>query len=655
MAFRLGIDTGGTYTDGVIWEDSEQKIVTKAKALTTHGNLVEGITKCLQALQFDDLSMIKGVALSTTLATNAIVEGRGCEAGLLLIGHQPIAVIPTPYVEVVTGGHDVRGNPLAELDTNGIHLALDRFNGKVEAVAISGYFSVRNPEHEAIACELVSRKLGIPVVCGHQLTTALGFHERTVTAVLNAKLIPVIAELITSVKAVISSMGITAPLMLVKGNGTLMNEETARKKPIDTILSGPAASVIGSTTLAGCPEAVVIDMGGTTTDIAILKNHKPRISPEGATINNWLTRVEAAEIYTYGIGGDSYIHLHNGKELVVGPQKVWPLSLVVKQYPYLQEEIQEQAGIKGCWTDFQPTDAFILVKDKYAKGTAVEAGIIKLLADGPHTFVYLARQLQHEGLEDYQLLAALRRLAGNGVLIKTSLTPTDLLHVRGQYTAWDTDAAKLGVAIMAKELGVDTEQFLTRAWAAIMEKLYFAVIQSLLNYEGSSILLHKNNDIKYLFQQALYAGGETLGLSAHVTYPIIAIGAPAHAYLPQIAKKLSCELIIPENADVANAIGAVAGQVVEKLKILVKALPGHGAVVHFPWERKTVSDYPAAKQLGIEQGQLQAKAMAEQSGAADIEIVMEVEEVYGDSNRSLGDKTLLETRITIIVLGRPKW
>ncbi|HML32428.1 hydantoinase/oxoprolinase family protein [Sporomusa sphaeroides] len=654
MAFRLGIDTGGTYTDGVIWDDSEQKIVTKAKALTTHGNLVEGITNCLQALQFNDLTRIQGVALSTTLATNAIVEGRGCEAGLLLIGHQPIAAIPTPYVEVVTGGHDVRGNPLAELDTNGIHLALDRFNGKVDAVAISGYFSVRNPEHEAIARELVSSKLGIPVVCGHQLTTALGFHERTVTAVLNAKLIPVIAELITSVKAVISSMGITAPLMLVKGNGTLMNEETARKKPIDTILSGPAASVIGSTTLAGCPEAIVLDMGGTTTDIAILKNHKPRISPEGAMIGNWLTRVEAAEIYTYGLGGDSYIYLNN-KELMVGPQKVWPLSLVVRQYPYLQAEIQEQAQTKSCWMDFQPTDAFILVKDKYAKCTAAEASIITLLADGPHTFTYLAMRLQEDGLEEFQLLANLRRLTGNGVVAKTSLTPTDLLHVMGQYTSWDTSAAKLGVAIMAKELGVDTEQFLTRAWAAIMENLYFAVIQSLLNYEGSSILLHKNKDIKYLFQQALYAGEETLGLSAHVNYPIIAIGAPAHAYLPQIAKKLNCELIIPENADVANAIGAVAGQVVEKLKILVKALPGHGAVVHFPWERKTVSDYPAAKRLGIEQGQLQAKAMAEQSGAADIEIVMEVEEVYGDSDRSLGDKTLLETRITITVLGRPKW
>ncbi|SMC45837.1 hydantoinase/oxoprolinase family protein [Sporomusa malonica] len=655
MAYRLGIDTGGTYTDGVIWDDSEQTIITKAKALTTYGNLVEGITNCLQALNFDDWARIKGVALSTTLATNAIVEGRGCEVGLLLIGHPPIDVIPTPYVEVVTGGHDVQGDQLAELDTNGMNLALDRFNGKVEAVAISGYFSVRNPEHETIARDIVINKLGIPVVCGHQLTTALGFHERTVTAVLNAKLIPVIAELITSVKTVMISMGITAPLMLVKGNGTLMNEEAARKKPIDTILSGPAASVVGSTTLAGCSEAIVMDMGGTTTDIAILKNGKPRISPEGAMISNWLTRVEAAEIYTYGIGGDSYIHLNADKELAVGPQKVWPLSLVVKQYPYLQEEISEQAETKSCRTNFQPTDAFMLVKDNYSKCTAVEANIIKLLADGPHTFVYLARQLQDEGLQDFQLLATLGRLAGNDVLVKISLTPTDLLHVMGQYISWDTNAAKLGVAIMAKELGVGAKQFLKLAWDAIMENLYFAVIQSLLNYEGSSILLHKNKDIKYLFQKALHAGGDTLGLSARVHYPIIAIGAPAHAYLSQIAKKLDCELITPEDADVANAVGAVSGQVVEKLKIIVKSMPGNGATLHFPWERKTFSDYQLAKQLGIEQGRLHAKEMAEQSGATDIEIVMEVEDVYADSNKRLGDKILLETRITIIVLGRPKW
>ena len=188
-----------------------------------------------------------------------------------------------------------------------------------------------------------------------------------------------------------------------------------------------------------------------------------------------------------------------------------------------------------------------------------------------------------------------------------------------------------------------------------MENLYFAVIQSLLNYEGSLISLHKNKDIKYLFQQALREGADTLGLSTHVPYPIIGIGAPAHAYLPYIAQKLNCQLITPQDADVANAIGAVSGQVVEKLKIIVKSLPGQGATIYFPWERKTLSDYQAAKQFGLEQGRLQAQQRAEQAGATDIELVMDVEEVYSGSYKRLNEKTLLETRITIIVLGRPKW
>jgi N-methylhydantoinase A/oxoprolinase/acetone carboxylase beta subunit len=236
MSLVLGIDTGGTYTDGVILDISNQKIIAKAKVLTTHHNLTEGITECFQRLKCDAIKAVQMVALSTTLATNAVVEGRGGEVGLLLIGHQPIGELPVKIYEVIGGGHDVGGHPQAELDLTEVRNAIRSFYGKVEAVAISGYFSIRNPEHEQRARELVKEMLDVPVICGHELSRSLGFHERTVTAALNAKLLPTIASLIESVKEVLNKEGLSAPLMIVKGDGTLMSESLAREKPIDTLL-----------------------------------------------------------------------------------------------------------------------------------------------------------------------------------------------------------------------------------------------------------------------------------------------------------------------------------------------------------------------------------------------------------------------------------
>lgn len=154
---------------------------------------------------------------------------------------------------------------------------------------------------------MVSRMLGIPAVCGHDLSSGLGFSERAATCVMNARLIPVIADLMESVKKVMAEYGISAPLMMVRGDGSMMGEAEAKRKPVETVMSGPAASLIGAMRMTGMKDAIVMDMGGTTTDIGILRNGRPRLEPEGATIGGTRTRVMAAEISTSGIGGDSRI------------------------------------------------------------------------------------------------------------------------------------------------------------------------------------------------------------------------------------------------------------------------------------------------------------------------------------------------------------
>ncbi|HWI54450.1 MAG TPA: hydantoinase/oxoprolinase family protein, partial [Desulfobacteria bacterium] len=301
MVLALGIDTGGTFTDSVIYQLAEGTVVVKAKAPTTYNDFARGIRNSINKMAFKEFEKIRLVSLSTTMATNAIVEGRGCEVGLILIGEKPNGPLPVRNFAVVRGGHDIKGNPREELDPEEVEQALEAIKDNVEAFAVSGFASVRNPEHELRIKELIEKKYNLPVVCGHQLTTSLGFHERSVTAALNAKLIPIIRGLINSVKSVLAELKINdAQLMVVKGDGTLMNVSTALEKPIETILSGPAASIIGATVLTDLSHALVLDMGGTTTDIAVLKNGVPRINPEGATVGGWLTRVEAANIYTYG-------------------------------------------------------------------------------------------------------------------------------------------------------------------------------------------------------------------------------------------------------------------------------------------------------------------------------------------------------------------
>lgn len=499
MSLVLGIDTGGTYTDGVIVELESQQILKKAKALTTREDLSIGIRNCIKNLEFQDFSEIGTVSLSTTLATNAIVEGRGCDVGLLMLGHEPIGVLPVKYYYVLPGGHDIKGRALEELDLQKTRQAIGELDGKVDAVAISGFLSIRNPEHEIAVMNLVHEILNLPVVCAHQLTTSLGFAERTVTAILNARLIPIITELIESVKRVLEEKGIKAPIMVVKGDGCMMGEAMAREKPIETILSGPASSIIGGTFLSRTPDALVLDMGGTTTDIAIIKNGVPRINQEGATVGGWLTRVQAAQIYTYGLGGDSYIQLTREGEIQVGPQRVWPLCVVAHQYPGLVDELNVNFEKTYHLMFAQATDCFMFLKQSTAeKLSDHEEQVIEILQESPHSFYYLTQRL---GVDPN--LLNLGHLVNLGVIARISVTPTDILHAKGTYTQWNREAAAKGVAILAHRMGVLPEQFIELASERIVNELCFTCLQSLVDCEKPDTRLKDDPLAMYFLQRAL--------------------------------------------------------------------------------------------------------------------------------------------------------
>ncbi|MDD2497332.1 MAG: hydantoinase/oxoprolinase family protein [Desulfitobacteriaceae bacterium] len=651
MSLVLGIDTGGTYTDGIVVELSTKKILNKAKAITTRENLAIGIRNCINNLDFMDLKKISVVSLSTTLATNAIVEGRGCEVGLIMLGHQPVGKLPVEHYAVLPGGHDIKGRPQEELDLNKTRQAISGFKGKVDAVAISGYLSVRNPEHEVKVGDLVREMLDLPVVYAHQLTTSLGFHERTVTAALNARLIPIIAELIESVKVVLKEKRIDAPIMIVKGDGCLMSESLAREKPIDTILSGPASSIMGGTFLTQNLEALVFDMGGTTTDIAILNSGVPRINKEGATVGGWLTRVEAAEIYTYGLGGDSYLQVTKDRGLLVGPQRVWPISLVAHEHSYLVQELTDYEKDYNLMFA-QATDCFMFLKLFSAEQlTEVEEKVIELLQNGPHSLFYLADKLDMD-----PNLFNLQHLVNLGILARISVTPTDILHAAGKYTAWNNAVARQGVEILSRRMGKTFDEFIEFASESIVNNLCLACLQSLMGCEGEKILLKESYDAMFFINKALNPQIKNkFGCTLQMKMPVIGIGAPVRAWLPKMAEKLNTELVIPEHAEVANAIGAATGKIMETIRVLIKPGEGGGGyIVHAPWTRKAYIELADATAYAIAEAKKQAALAAEKAGAAKFELVVNHEDIY--ANASMIDNDIyVESRVEVAAVGRPEW
>lgn len=658
----LGIDTGGTFTDGVIWELDKRKILCKTKVVTTRHDLHLAIDNCLQGLldQWPDeynLSEIKMISLSTTLATNAIVEGQGAEVGLIQVGFEPDGPLPTPHYASISGGCNVRGRITREVDLEEAREAVKSLEGKVEAFAVSGYMSIRNPEQEIQVSRLISEMTGCPVVSGHQLSSDLGFRERTVTAVFNARLISLITDLIDAVKENIITRGISAPLMVVKGDGTLISEKMARERPVETLLSGPAASIIGAMALTGLKEGVVVDMGGTTTDIAILQDGRPSLNQKGARVGGWMTRVKAADITTVGLGGDSLIKVSSSGELSIGPQRVFPLAWVVDRFPQLLEELKE------IWEEIyfplenQPTTIFVHIKDPLnLELSETESHMLELLKERPHTLFHLGRKLQKN-----PEVIPWKRLVNVGSLHRASLTPTDLLHVSGEFDQWNKEAAEIGMNIMARRMSEDGQAFIK----AVLEKINYQVSSLLVEVlagcqeEGLSL---EDRGASFFLQK--FFGQEKdekklIEFSTRVNIPLIAVGAPVGAYFPQIAKRLNAPLQLPESAEVANAVGTVSGKVIERIQVTVKPGEHGGYLVYTPAGREGFLEMEEAVQYGRKIGREHVYKKAENSGASNIEIMEHREDkftnLYGfvPEGEEEQNRLFIETIIEFSAVGRP--
>ncbi|NNK16695.1 MAG: hydantoinase/oxoprolinase family protein, partial [Sulfitobacter sp.] len=254
MTVLLGVDTGGTYTDAVLLRD-EEAVIASAKSLTTRHDLAIGVGNAVRAVLADagvDPSEISMASLSTTLATNALVEGQGGRVGLIYIGFREKdleahglsdALKGDPSI-VLQGGHNHAGAEANPLDEAALRAFLETHKDTVSGFAVASQFATRNPAHELRAAQMVADMTGRPVSASHQLSAKLNGSKRALTALLNARLIGMIDRLIGRAEDTLLDLGIEAPLMVVRGDGALISSTQARLRPIETILSGPAASIV---------------------------------------------------------------------------------------------------------------------------------------------------------------------------------------------------------------------------------------------------------------------------------------------------------------------------------------------------------------------------------------------------------------------------
>jgi N-methylhydantoinase A/oxoprolinase/acetone carboxylase beta subunit len=671
MALFLGIDTGGTYTDAVLFHES-RGVVAHAKALTTRGDLSVGIENALTALPAKSLQEVEMVSLSTTLATNAIVEGQGSRVCLILIGYPEDALgraglgdaVSEDPVVFVRGGHLVDGEEKEPLDEDAVLRAIGENKDRVAAFAVSGYFGVKNPIHENRVRQLVREGTGKPVTCGHELTSNLHASRRALTAAFNARLIPLLQNLILSVRRMLEEKKITAPLMVVKGDGSLMESHFALEYPIETILSGPAASVVGATFLSGLKNSVVADIGGTTTDVAILEDGRPVLNTEGARIGVWQTMVEAVRIYTCGLGGDSFVRFSRENELLLGPQRVVPLCLLAMDHP----EVIDVLASEMNGTEITKDEGIFVLPLRNIKDldfdkedfSRVQRSILTALDKGVASFSALTALVDSRYLLDRDL----KRLVAKGIVSISAFTPSDASHVLGYQSIWSKEAALLAAKNFAWKSGYtdpdDYRLLCRRIVDLVCAKSATAVLSACL-YEGYDMDIDKNRELLDFFSDIAFSGNADPEKEEHtglikvnfgLTRKLVGIGAPAATYYPRVGKLLGTETVIPRYAEVANAVGAVAGNVIQKAKItIVPRAETGGFRAHCEEGIQDFMDLEEAVRFAEKSVREEAESRAMRAGAETLRVQISREDRKG---QTLDGEILIQTEITAVAAGRPR-
>ena len=349
----LGIDVGGTHTDGVAVDTrGGVEVVASCKVPTRHEDLLSSVTGALAALLDKvDRSQVRQLNLSTTLSTNAIVQGKTEDVGVIVSagpGIDPHNAMPCRDFHVIDGSIDHRGNEVRALSSRQMAQAVDQCReAGIRVFAAVSKFSTRNPRHENMIKRTIcqGREGGDCehadfVTLGHRLGAALNFPRRVATAYFNCSVWRLYNEFASAVEDALAAMGLShVKVNMLKADGGTMPLPQSRNLPVQSIFSGPAASVMGIIALTDIfHDSIILDIGGTTTDIAVFADGAPLIEREGIHIGSHPTSVSALKVLSIGIGGDSALSVSGG-EVRVGPNRLGPSVCVGGQRATLTDAL----------------------------------------------------------------------------------------------------------------------------------------------------------------------------------------------------------------------------------------------------------------------------------------------------------------------------
>ncbi len=662
MKLGIGIDTGGTYTDAVIYDFENKEILGTAKSLTTKNDLSIGILGAIDGLPADLAQKAEVISLSTTLATNACVENKSGQAKLIFFGGEPeiidelggkYGLPPSKDIYIQESftkfSGEIEGEPNWELFEDGLASGFEHLDG----VGIIEMNAMRNGAVvEKRAKEIFERTHNIPVVCGHELFAELNCLQRGSSTLLNAGLFPVIKEFLIAVKKAMAIRNMHGAVVIVRSDGSLMSEEFASLRPVETLLCGPAASAIGGTQLADNPNSIIVDMGGTTTDIAIVRDGVPVTVLDGVSIGKWKTFVDGLYVKTFGLGGDSAIH-YNGKKLYLEDYRIIPLCIAASKFP---EIIANLKTLQTRQHTLFLYEHFMLIKDisENSRYTAEEKLFCAALKEKPLILTQAAKAI---GKDIYTL--DVHRLIKDGVVQICGLTPTDIMHIKGDFNRYSSEASRLAADFAAYNLDISVDKLCDLVYDEVKRKLYVNIVKAMLENKYPEYMKHGvNKDIERFilenYEEAKTGKRDNLLSSSFGTgYSLVGIGAPIFNFLEDVAKILGTSCVIPKHYEVANALGAIMGSVSTHHSVKVKtnysAEGISGYTVYGNDQNKEFEEFDEAVEYATTQACDGAKSEAIKRGAkGNITISFKVHDDKAEARNSI---IHLGTTVTAYAVG----
>lgn len=631
-SFGIGIDTGGTFTDIVLFDLNAGRVKKKAKTPTTHGDYLVCLTKAFAGLSLttEEHQALERIVLSTTLATNTVAEGKTHPVCLLVEGgdirvplnlHHPLVRLSSQI--------SFEATEVVPVSPKEVLQGVAPYAQNVTAFAVSGYASTRNPNHEQQIAQILREAHGKPVVLGSELTHRLNFMDRAQAAALNAGLLPVIVEWLGAVRKMMKTENLNAPLYIVKGDGSLMEEGEALTHPIQTLFSGPAASLQGGAFLSGADRAIIIDVGGTTTDMGWVKKGQGCLKKGGVRINEKQIAVDGLDMATYALGGDSGFIMEGAHKYAFGSKRVLPICRAGDEIPkFSMAHFKTQWAAQ--WHFGDPALLEIATLDPHLKEshtlptlTGEETQLAEQLAAGPSTL----HALRKPGAA---LEGPLEGLLTKRVALKIALTPTDVFCAAGQVDAFPQNEAKEALACYAQMLDIPPEELAQKLKTALTAQATELLFLFLGNFDSDTQPGKKLSEQMVGF---LTENPPTLTLDSHA--PLVLVGAGAKPLFSLVPEPLKSRLICPQHMEVANAVGAITSAFVFRESYSIEPLARKGVELFDHQGKETFPDLAHALKEARKRMEATLNKQAKQRRLKEIqvEITEEIIEEYADLSR----------------------